>query len=74
MYLFVCPVEADDGSDLRPTMTLALNALKSLRTSLLTCSSQVGEVINKNGALQEENAKLKYQIKHLKRSMDGDNS
>lgn len=50
-------------------MTATLMDLKALRTVLVTCSGEVGDMMKRCDSLQEENAKLKYQIKHLKRSL-----
>lgn len=61
-----------DGGDMRPVLTATLADLKALRTILLTSSSDVDEKIKELESVKEENAKLKYQIKHLIRSLEAE--
>lgn len=61
-----------DGGDMRPVLTATLADLKALRTTLLTSSSDVDEKIKELESVKEENAKLKYQIKHLIRSLEAE--
>ncbi|CAN8076316.1 unnamed protein product [Agarophyton chilense] len=69
-----CVVGSGDGTDLRPVLSEALMDLKSLRTVLITSASELDERIQELAATKEENEKLKYQIKHLKRSLEAEES
>lgn len=63
-------VQSDDKSDVRPILVATLADLKVLRTSVLTCKSEVDEKLVELDAMKEENVKLRYQIKHLQRSLE----
>lgn len=58
-----------DAGDLQPVMAATLAKLKTLRTTLTTCNSEFDDLMKRCSSLREENAKLRYQIKHLKRSL-----
>lgn len=53
-------------------MSATLADLKSLRTTLLTSSSEMDENLKELESAKEENAKLKYRIKHLVRSLEAE--
>ena len=61
-----------DGSDLRPVLAATLADLKSLRTTLLSSCSDVDEKMKELDSFKTENAKLKYRIKHLVRSLEAE--
>lgn len=63
-----------DGSNLAPVLAAMLGSLKELRTSLLTASSEADGKFKELDKFKEENAKLKYQIMHLKRSLEDEES
>lgn len=65
-------VPAGSSNDLRPAMVAMLADLKVFRTSLLNCSGEIDDILKKSSSLQEENSKLKYQIMHLKRSLEAE--
>jgi hypothetical protein len=46
-----------------------LASLKNLRSSLVTAATEIDSQLAVNARLEKENAKLRYQIKHLKRSL-----
>lgn len=46
--------------------------LKTLRTILTTSASELEESLNELALTKAENQKLKYQIKHLKRSLEAE--
>lgn len=61
-----------DGTDLRPALSKALAGLKDLRSVMMAGTSEVEEHMKELAATKEENKKLKYQIKHLKRSLEAE--
>lgn len=61
---------AGGGAELRPFLAATLEDLKSLRVALITCSSEVGVLRKDLDTTKEENGKLKYQVLHLKRSLE----
>ncbi|PXF48405.1 hypothetical protein BWQ96_01865 [Gracilariopsis chorda] len=63
-----------DGTNLRPVLSEALMNLKTLRTILTTSASELEESLNELALTKAENQKLKYQIKHLKRSLEAEES
>lgn len=64
------PAQSDSKSDLRPILVATLADLKVLRTSVITSKSEIDDKLIELGAMKEENVKLRYQIKHLQRSLE----
>lgn len=62
-------VEANEAKEL-PILVEACKALKLLRTDVVRMGNRWNEERKECGRLREENAKLLYQIKHLKRSLE----
>lgn len=60
----------NDAKDLRPLLAATCNGLKELRTMLVTACSEVDGRFKELENVKSENAKLKYQISHLKRSLE----
>lgn len=48
----------------------ALGDLKRLRTAIVTAGKEIDSKLDEMKAVQAENEKLRYQIKHLKRSLE----
>lgn len=63
---------AGDSKNLGPVLAGALSNLKGLRTSLVTACSEIDGKVKELEKCKEENAKLKYQIMHLKRSLEAE--
>lgn len=61
-----------DGRDLRPVLVQTLADLKIMRTALVTRTSELDGKLGELAAVKAENDKLKYQVMHLKRSMEAE--
>lgn len=70
--LFVQIPGTGDGKDLGRVLAATLSGLKEVRTGLVTACSEVDGKFKELEKFKEENAKLKYQIKHLKRSLEAE--
>lgn len=60
----------ETSQKLLPTMFRMRTDLSALRTKLLTASNDIDERLSELESVKEENAKLKYRIKILLRSLD----
>lgn len=63
-----------DGTNLTPVLVALLGSLKELRTSFVTACSEADGKFKELEKFKAENAKLKYQISHLKRSLETEES
>lgn len=61
-------------ADARTTLKLTLSSLKKVRSMLATAENELESNMSEVKNLKEENDKLRYQIKHLRRSLEAQNA
>lgn len=61
-----------DGSDLRQVVAATAKDLRALRVMLIRSGAELEGRLKETDAVKLENIKLKYQIVHLKRSLEAE--
>ncbi len=68
--LYFSASSSENSQNLAPTMRRLRADLSALRTQLITATSDIDERLSELESVKSENAKLKYRIKTLLRSLD----